>query len=323
MAMAPLRTQAQESRKTRVIGNLGIGHPPTAEQIARNPFFARMKERGWVEGTNLVMERRYAEFRSERLAGFAEELVRKGVDLLATTGPEATLAAARATRTIPIVFNSVTWPVEQGLISSFARPGRNVTGIASYTGVEVTNKRHEFLRAIAPAAKRLSWLWPPEYSETLSGGRFDMVPIMDAAVKGLGFEARFHDIRRSEDIEAALDELRGWRAQAISASGAHVSEAGQRIAEFALRERLPSVFPQIANVEAGGLLSYANAQAEFPRLLSTYVSHVDRILRGALPGELPVERPNLYELVINLKTAKALGLTVPQSLLIRADRVIE
>jgi putative ABC transport system substrate-binding protein len=322
-AAAPLRLGAQESKKTRTIGVLALGHPPTAEQNARFPFAAMMKKHGWVEGTDFVMERRYAELKGKRLAAFAEALVRRRVDLILTSGPEATLAAARATQTIPILFSGVFWPVEQGLIDSFARPGRNVTGIASYTGVEVSNKRLEFLREIAPAAKRLAWLWPTEFAETVSGGQFDIAPVMEAAARSLGFDTRFNGIRKAEDIEAALNDLLAWRAQAITASGVHVSAAAKRIAEFALRERSPSAFPSLAIVEAGGLLFYLNSPAELPQLYARWVSYADRILRGAQPGEFPVERPSQYELVINLKTAKALGLSVPQSLLIRADRVIK
>jgi len=319
----PLRMFAQTKDSSRTIGVLSLGIAPTAEQIARNPFVVMMKEHGWVEGTNLTVERRYAEFKSERLAGFAEDLVRKRVDLIITIGPEATLAAARATKSIPIVFVFVVWPLEQGLIDSFARPGRNITGTAFYTGVEVTNKRLEYLRAVAPLAKRLSWLWPTDYAETLSGGRFDMAPVMEAAAKGLGFETRFHGIRKSEDISRALDEIRAWPADAISASSEYVTAASQRIAEFALREKLPTAFPDRRNVEAGGLLFYGPSLAETPRLTSRHASYVDRILRGAQPAELPVERPSQYELVINLKTAKVLNLKIPQELLIRADRLIE
>ena len=318
-----LRAQPNESRKTRIIGSLSLLAWPTAEQYANLPFFPAMKTHGWVEGTNFIMERRHAEFRSERLAGLAEDLVRKRVDLILAFGPEATIAAARATRSIPIMFSNVVWPLEQGLIDSFARPGRNITGISFYTGVEVSNKRLEYLRAVAPAARRLSWLWPSDYAETLSGGRFDMAPVMEAGARSLGFETRFHDIRKPEDIGPALDEIRAWPAQALSASSEYVAASGQRVAEFALRERLPSAFPARINVEAGGLLFYGPSGAEGARMLSRYVSYVDRILRGAQPGELPVERPSQYELVINLKTAKALNLKIPQELLIRADRVIE
>jgi hypothetical protein len=195
VAVAPLRPGAQvrETGKMRVIGALWLGHSPTSGRIARNPLHARTKELGRVEGKNLIVERRYAEFKAERLA----------------------------------------------------------------------------------------WLLPGEYAETLSDGRLDMAPVMEAAVKSLGFETRFYDVRKSEDIGLAFDEVRKWRAQALSAAGAHVAAAQQRIAEFALRERLPSVFPQAANVKAGGLLSYGNVRAEFLWLLSTNVSHVDKILRVA------------------------------------------
>ncbi len=283
-----------------------------------------MRKRGWIEGENVVWERAFADLQVERLAGLAAELVRKGVEVIITNGPETTIAAARATKTVPIVFLNVIWPVEQGLIDSFARPGRNVTGIAFYTGVEVTNKRLEFLREIAPAARRLSWLWPVDYAETLSGGRLDIAAMMGSAAKGLGFETRFHDIRKPADVESALAEIAGWRAQVLMVGGGHhlISER-RRVAEFALRQGLPSATPSLSSVEAGVLLYYGPSPSETPLLAARYFDMVDRILRGAKPAELPVERPSKYDLVVNMKTAKALGLKIPQSLLLRAERFIE
>lgn len=313
---------AQISNTPRKIGILMLDADPKTP-VAQRPIMVVLKKLGWSESENLTIERGYAELKAERLAGLAEELVRKRVELVIAWGPEAALAAARATRTIPVAFFSVVWPVEQGLIDSFARPGRNVTGVSYCTGVEVTNKRLEFLRDIAPAAKRLSFLWPSDYAQTLGGSQFDMVPLVESAAKGLGFETRFHPVHRAEDIDAAFAEITRWGATALAAAGSHVSVARQRIAEFALRSRLPSAFPQRDNVEAGGLLSYAPPASEFGRMFLRGLGYVDRILRGAQPADLPVERPSKYELVINLKAAKALGLTPPQSLLLRADEVIQ
>lgn len=314
--------QAPKAGSPRRIGILVLGVAPKTP-VAQRSTSIRLRKLGWIEGENLIVERAYADLNAERLAGLAEELLRRGVELILTFGPEASLAAARATRTVPVVFVAVTWPVEQGLIDSFARPGRNLTGTSFYTGVEVSNKRLEFLREIAPAAKRLSWLWPSDFAETVAGGSYDMIPTMAAAATGLGFEIRFHPIRRTEDIDGAFGEITAWRAQAVAAAGAHVLAARQRIAEFALRHRLPTAYPSHEHVEAGGLLSYAPPPSELAAMGERSVAYVDRILRGAKPAELPVERPSRYELVINAKTAKALGLTIPQSLLVRADRVIE
>ena len=318
-----LRAQPSKSGPPRRVGFLSLQFEDMKTPIPQRASSLALKARGWIEGENLIVQRAFADLKVERLAGLADGLVRNGVDLIVTFGSHATLAAARATKTIPIVFFEVVWPVEQGLIDSFARPGRNLTGFAVYTGVEVTNKRLEFLREVAPAAQRLSWLWPPDFAETVAGGMFDMAPVMEKAARGLGFETRFHPIRKLEDVETALADVLAWRAQAITASGYHVAAARQRIAEFALRHRLPTAFPNQDNVEAGGLLSYALTQSEEQLLYSRGYDYVDRILRGANPSDLPVERPSKYELVINLKTAKALALTIPQALLLRADRIIE
>ena len=201
-----------------------------------------MSKLGWIVGDNVVVERASADGKEERLAGLAEELIRKQVEVILTYGQVAPVVAARATRTIPIVFFAVAWPVEQGLIDSFARPGGNVTGVALYTGIEVTYKRLEFLRAIAPAAKRLAWLWPENWFslETVSGGRVDMIPALEAAAK-IAATAAVHAIRRGQDLDALFRDISSSRAQAITmpTSDAH---APQKFAELALRHGLPSAF---------------------------------------------------------------------------------
>lgn len=316
--------QVKPSGPARRIGLLQLG--PDSDKLPgpQRADSQALRKLGWIEGENLNFERAFADNQVDRLAGLVNGLIRKGVEVLLTLGSEATLAAARATKTVPIVFAGVTWPVEQGLIDSFARPGRNVTGNAFYTGVEVSNKRLEFLREIAPAPRRLSWLWPEAFAETLSGGLIDMAATLGAAAKLHGFETRFHNIRNRADVEIALGEVSAWRAQAISAAGGeHFVAERQRIAEFALRQRLPSAVPSLPMVESGCLLFYGPSPSEFPILFARYFGLVDRILRGAKPAELPVERPSKYDLVINMKTAKALGLSIPQSLLVRAERVIE
>ena len=316
--------QATKPGPARRIGFLLLDPDPDPKQPGTQRAGSQaLRKLGWIEGENLIIERAFADYEVERLAGLADELVRKGVEVLCTNTPEATLAAARATKTVPIVFGSVTWPIEQGFIDSFARPGRNLTGNAFYTGVEVSNKRMEFLREIAPAARRLSWLWPGDYTETVSGGRFDMLAQMSAAAKGLGFETRFHDIRKLTDVETALSETADWRAQALMAGGTHIFAERQRIADFTLRQRLPSATPSLGLVRAGGLLYYGPSLSEGPLMFARFFGLVDRILRGAKPADLPVERPSKYDLVINMKTAKALGLQIPQSVLLRAERIIE
>ena len=266
--------------------------------------------------------RSHAELDATRLAKLAEQLVRRRVEVIIANGPEAAVAATRATRSIPIVCFNLVWPEEQGLIESFAHPGRNVTGVSFYTGIETSTKRLQFLREIAPGAKRLSWLWPPDYQEKVDGGAFNVIPTLESMAGGLGFELRLHAVRKSEDIEKGLREALAWRAHAITASSEYVIHARKRVADFALQHRLPSAFPAWEIVEAGGLLSYALARAELASLVGRSLAYVDRILRGTRPADLPVERPSRYELVINLRTAKALGLTIPDTMRVRADRVV-
>jgi putative ABC transport system substrate-binding protein len=244
------------------------------------------------------------------------------VDVIWTGGQPAPVAA-RATRTIPIVFNGAGWPVEMGLIDSFGRPGRNVTGVSFYTGIEVSQKRLEFLREIAPAAKRLSWILAPDTAGTVDGKHVDLVSLVDPAARKLGYETRYHNVFGPRDIDQALAEALAWRANALSvAGGGPIYVARKRISDFALEHRLPTASAFAPFTEAGGLLSYS-ATGTSTTLSARSADYVDKILRGAKPSDLPVERPSRYELVINLKTAKALGLKVPQSLFVRADRLIE
>ena len=316
--------QAPKSGRPRRIGILQLADPSQSLEADR-ALSAAMSKLGWIVGDNVVVERASADWKEERLTGLAEELIRKRVEVILTYGITAPIAAARATRTIPIVFFGVNWPVEQGLIDSFARPRRNVTGVATYTGIEVTHKRLEFLRAIAPAAKRLAWVWPENLFalETVSGGRVDMIPALAVAAKDRGYEARFHAIRKGQDLDALFRDITSSRAQAITYGGSVEARQPQKFAELVLRYGLPSAFFDRDYVEAGGLLSYGVPDSEYAFLVKSQAEYVDRIPRGARPGDLPVELPRRYELVINTKTAKALGLTIPQSVLARADELIQ
>lgn len=318
-----VRAQAEASTHGKTLGVLATGSSQDVERAFLPVFRAELKVLGWVEGQNLVVESAIADYRYERLPALAEDLVRKRVDVVWATSAEAAVAAARATKSIPIVFTGVPWPVETGLIDSFAQPGRNVSGVSSYTGVEVSSKRLEFLKEIAPTATRLSWILDPSLGARLDGGRFDVRPLLDRAAKALGYEVRYHDIEKSEEVDRAFAEILAWRAQAIAVAGsAAIFAARSRIATFALRNSLPSACASTAVVEAGGLLSYNSAGA-LSESLARGANYVNRILRGARPADLPVYRPDKYELLINLKTARALGLQVPQSLLLRAGRLIE
>ena len=321
------RAQAPEAGRVRSIGYLSLepepAPRPTPEQWRQRSISAGLRRLGWDEGRDFIIARAYAGLDVARLAEHAKTLARKRVEVILASGPEATLAAARASKTIPVVALNMVWPEEQGLIKSYARPGGNVTGVSFYAGVETSTKRIELLREIAPAARRLSWLWPPDYEQTVAGGGFDMAPAFVAVARTLGFELRLHPVRSAADVNTALAAALVWGADAISASGEHAVSARQRIADFALRHRLPGVFAAQEIVEAGGLLSYSVSRAEQVALVEHALGQVDRILRGARPHELPVERPKRFELAINRKTARALGLEVPPSMLVRADVLID
>ena len=315
--------RAQQTSKTRILGVLSVGTRPTPEQIARSPVFARLRELGWIEGQNLAVERFYAEGRADRLPEIVAELINRRPDVIWTTNPDAAIAAARATTTIPIVFWSVGFPIEQGLIDSFARPGRNCTGVAFFTGAEIYGKQIQFVQEIVPGVKRLAWLRSADTSRTVAGGvyREGAGLILESAVKTLGLELRQYWVDKPDDFDAAFNAMLNFRAQAF---GVPINDLTWRhrqlLVEFAIRNRLPSTYAFSGFVEAGGLISYGPDQLA---MAVQSISYVDKILRGAKPGELPVEMPSRYDLVINLKTAKLLGLTAPQSLLLRADRVVE
>lgn len=286
-------------------------------------FWDALGKKGWTLGDNIVIERAYADWKTERLPGLAAELVRKRVDVILCEDQTEMVAAARATQSIPILFNGAFMPMEQGLIESFSRPGRNLTGTAQHAGTEVATKRLEFLRAIV-RSERLSWLWSGDrFVETVAGGRFDMAKMYESAATGLGFNTRLHFVSAPTDIDKVFEEVIAWKAQAITGGGWQVSEVRNRVAEFALRNGLPLASNHRSYVEAGGLLSYGPSRSERDLLGQHFIAYLDRILRGAKPSELPVIQPSRYELVINMKSAKALGLTIPRSVLQRADEIIQ
>ena len=316
--------QSNPSAQSKTLGILTLASAQDAERFWLPALRTKLKTLGWVEGQNLAIESAFADSKVERLAAMAEELVRKRVDVILAIFPDlSVIAAARATRTIPIVFVNASWPVEEGLIESYGRPGRNVTGVASYTGLEVSAKRIEFLRAVAPSATRLSWILGSPTEQTVDGAGFDLRPVLSQAARSLGFEVRYHFAQKSEDLDPVFADILASRAQALSVAGTVTNfVARERIAAFALSNRLPTACAGPAFVDAGGLLSYSAAGGGFAAIPPS-LEYVDRIFRGARPADLPVEQPSNYELVLNLKTAKALGLLVPQAVLLRAGRVIE
>jgi putative ABC transport system substrate-binding protein len=317
LAAAPL-ARAQAPVEKRTLGILSPHPRATAQQNA--PYNARFKQLGWTIGQNLVIERPEDPAAEAALPAMAEALVRKRVDAIWAIGPEAALAAARATRTIPIVFWGVPYPVEQGLIESFARPGGNVTGVAFWAGAELVTKVLEIFRQIAPQATRIAALATPSASGTLDGKPYK-VPMIDEAAQSLGFDYRTYRVFDAEDIDAALVAALEDGVQGIVAYGTTTTiRQRHRIAEFANRHRLVSGSTQERFADAGCLFAYGPSTGN---TLLQSMGYVDKVLRGANPANLPVELPERYELAVNLSTAKLLQLTIPQGVLLRADRVIE
>lgn len=311
----------QKPAQLPLVGLLSSQPKHSPEQWAGTPYASRLRELGWIEGTNILVEQARTEGRDERLAELADDLVRKRVHLILAHGPEAAVAAARATKTIPIVFWGVSSPVELGLVASLARPGGNVTGMAWNAGGDVqVAKSLELLKEIAPSARRLASIWNPISTRTVGGGEY-AYPGFEAAAKGLGFDIRVHSVHRDEDLDAAFGAILESRAQAIVAPATPFTGRHRKnITEFATRNRLPSAFDAGFFVDAGGLVSYGPNVRDTQRRT---IDYVDRILRGMRPASLPVELPSKFELAVNLRTAKAIGLPIPQSVLARADRVID
>jgi putative ABC transport system substrate-binding protein len=306
------RAQLSGSRIYR-IGILGATSLRAAEGFM-NAFRDGMRERGYVEGQNLVIEFRAPAGPSEQ-RDVAADLVRGGYDVILTWTTGWVIAASRATSTIPIVFVGVTDPVGQGLVAGLARPGANVTGIANFAS-DLSGKMIELLREIVPDARRLGAVRNPDNP----GVAFQLRQLVDAA-RALGLEFQVVDARVPAEFEAAFAQLRQGGIQGVvMVPDSSVLEHADAIAALAQQARLPTVFQRRENVEAGGLLSYGpNLRDAFRQV----AGHVDRILKGVRPGDIPVEQPTKIELVINLKTAKAIGLEVPWFLQQRADEVIE
>ena len=238
--------------------------PQDAERFWLPGLRAKLKTLGWIEGQNLVIESAFADTKVERLAALAEELVRKRVDVILAYPDLPAIAAARATRTIPIVFVNVSWPVEQGLIESYGRPGRNVTGVSTYTGLEVSAKRLEFLKAVAPTATRLSWILGSPTEQTVDGAGFDIRPLLSQAAGSLGYEVRYHFVQKSEDLDPVFADILASRAQALSVAGNPATfVARERIAAFALSNRLPT---------AAAVSGWSKRAACFPTTLRAEVS---------------------------------------------------
>jgi putative tryptophan/tyrosine transport system substrate-binding protein len=308
----PLAARAQQAGKLPTIGFLGAS--PSIESQRVGAFVQRLRELGWVDGRNVAIEVRWAEGRSERYAENAAEFVRLKVDVIVTSATPPTVAAKQATAVIPIVFAAVTDPVGTGLVATLARPGGNVTGLANLIS-DTAGKKLEFLREVVPGLRRLAIM----VNVGNPGSVMDMREAQ-AAARTLGLEVTSSEIRRAEDIAPAFETLKG-RADAIYLCPDPLMNTNRtRINILAVGARLPTMHAVREYVEAGGLISYGpNLPDQFRRA----AEFVDKILRGAKPADLPVEQPTKFDLIINLTTARALGLTVPESFLSRADEVIE
>ena len=308
LLVAPLAAEGQQAGKVYRIGFLRAGEPP---KFWIDEFREGLRELGYVEGQNVVIEFRIGPL--DQLPQLAEDLVRSKVDVIVASASSAGMAAKKATTSIPIVFTSLSHPVEIGLIKSLARPGGNITGVTVNAGATVT-KRLELLRELVPSLKQVAVLVHPAHPTD---------PVqrkeMEEAARVLGLQLKPAAVRAPEDFEAAF--------KAVSRAGGLLNidtplftTYRTQFVELAARNRLPAIWSNGIIVEAGGLMSYGTS---IPALFRRAATYVDKVLKGARPGDLPVEQPTKFEFVINLKTAKALGLTIPASLLQRADRVIE
>jgi putative ABC transport system substrate-binding protein len=313
----PLATEAQPAGKVYRIGVLSSIRPLSAEERARSPFILKLREFGWLEGQNIVIIERHSEGNLERLPELAAELLSAGVDLIVTRGgTPPTLAAKRATHTIPIVFFTAGDPVEKGIVASLARPGANVTGIANHVGF---SKQLQVLTETVPNATRVAFLHNP--------AAFGSPDYLKASLATLKAEARTLNlkiqpvpVRAPEEVERVFLDFSRSRPEGLLVDDVPATWiAREPLCRLAMQHGLPAISRNRLFAEAGCLLSYGEHRAE--RIRQAVVL-MDKILRGATPADLPVEQPERFELVINLKTAKALGLTIPQSVLIRADEVI-
>jgi putative ABC transport system substrate-binding protein len=291
-----------------------LGATPSFESQRVAAFVQRLRELAWVDGRNVAIEYRWAEGRPEHVSEIAAEFVRIRVDVIVTVETPPTLAAKQATAIIPIVFASASDPVGTGLVESLARPGGNVTGLSSQQ-VDIAGKRLELLREVVPNLRRLAIL--------ANVGNPSVVLDMgeaQAAARKLGLEVTTSEIRRAEDIAPAFDALKGRADALYVCTDPLVNTHRIRVNTLALAARLPTIHGLREYVEAGGLMSYG---PNVPDLLRRAADYVDKILRGAKPSDIPVEQPTKFDLVINLTTAKALGLMIPESFLLRANELIE
>jgi ABC-type uncharacterized transport system substrate-binding protein len=311
---APVPADAQQAARIPRIGYLGVSSPSLEPHFVE-AFRQGLRDLGYIEGQNITIEYRWAEGQDDRLPDLAAEVVRLKPDVIVTTGTPGTLAAKQATKTIPIVMASSGNPVQSGLVASLARPGGNVTGLSIFAP-ELEGKRMELLKEAVPRLSRVALLWNPA-NPALSV----VLEQTQIAAQALRLTPQpVVEVRRVDDFELAFATITGARPHALVVIVDRLLLAHRRrIVDFAANRRLPAMYGYRDYVDAGGLMSYAPSNVDLFRGAAIYV---DKILKGANPANLPVQQPAKFELIINLKTAKALGLTISQSLLLRADEVI-
>jgi len=305
---------AQPAKKVPRIGVLHPGTPASAPQSVE-AFRQGLREHGYEEGKNIVVERRYTESGRARVAEVAAEFVRLKVDVIVTSWDGATAAVKQQTQTIPIVMAISIDPVATGFVSSLARPGGNITGLSTMSP-ELAAKRLELLREAVPGLSRVAIMW----NTNVPGNLLEYKQAGDAA-RSLRLQLKSVEVSSVDDFERAFSALKTGGVQALIVAGSGLTATNARqIASLAMEHRLPSMVSSRDRVDAGGFIAYGPNLAEMWRRAAMYV---DKILKGAKPGDLPIEQPSKFELIINLKTARALGLTLPQPLLLRADEVIQ
>jgi putative tryptophan/tyrosine transport system substrate-binding protein len=308
--------EAQQSTKIFRVGILVSASTAVAAPWI-DAFRQGLRELGYIEGKNIILEIRGGEARPDRLAHLASELAGLKVDIIVAGGTPALRAAIKATSTIPIVMRASTDPVEGGFVPSLARPGGNITGVTSIT-VDLSEKRFELLAEAVPGVRRIAVLTT---SQRVAAGESSVYKKLEAVARVLGVKLHVLSARDPETIDKAFVAMTKERAQALLVTpNPRYLQHGERIINHAAAHRLPAIYYQPIFVENGGLMSYATNNADEYRRAAVYV---DKILKGAKPGELPIEQPTKFELVINLKTAKQIGLNIPPNVLARADRVIK
>jgi putative ABC transport system substrate-binding protein len=313
LSAAPLAAEAQQAGKVYRIGWLG-GRPFPDAQPFTDAFRQALHERGWVEGQNFVFEHRPA-VRSGSLPDLAAELIRLKIDVIVAVGDPAIRAAKQATSTIPIVMAPSADPIGAGFVASLARPGGNITG-SSILAAELGGKRLELLREVVPKASRVAVLW-----NSADPAKALELKDTQVAARALGVTLQSVEVRGADDFDSAFSAISRGRPDALIAFSEPLALAHRgRIVDFAAKSQLPMISEIKEFADAGGLMTYGPSLPDLFRRAATYV---DKILKGAKPADLPIEQPTKFELVINLKTAKALGLTIPRSVLLRADQVIE